>query len=115
MRDFTNLIIWQKSHLFTLKVYKATQHFPKYETFGLISQMRRSSYSIPTNIAEGSGRGTKPQFRNFLNIAAGSVSELRYQLILSKDLSYISEPTFLELTSELIEIQKMIRAYMEKL
>lgn len=115
MRDFTKLVIWQKSHLLTLKVYKVTKHFPKDETFGLTSQMRRSSYSIPTNIAEGSGRGTKPQFRNFLDIAAGSLSELHYQLILSKDLLYISETIFQELSYELIEIQKMLRAYMEKL
>jgi len=115
MRDFTKLAIWQRSHLFTLSIYKITKNFPKEELFALSSQMRRSSYSIPTNIAEGCGRVTTPQLKNFLNIAAGSAIELHYQLILSKDLFYIQESTFQKLSNEIIEIKKMIHAYMDKL
>lgn len=115
MRDFTKLSIWQRSHLLTLSIYKTTKNFPREELFALTSQMRRSSYSIPTNIAEGCGRTTRRQFKNFLNIAAGSATELHYQLILSKDLSYIQESTFHQLSNEVIEIKKMLHAYMDKL
>jgi four helix bundle protein len=111
MRDFTKLVIWQRSHQLTLNIYKITKQYPKEELFGLTSQMRRSSSAIPTNIAEGSGRNTNPQFKHFLEIATGSASELQNQLILSKDLEYISEITFNELHNETIEVRKMINAY----
>ena len=111
MRDFTKLLVWQKSHQLTLKIYKTTKLFPKEELFGLTSQMRRSSSSVPTNIAEGCGRDTKPQLKHFFEIASGSSSELNYQLILSKDLEYISESTFQELSNDSTEIMKMLHAY----
>ena len=85
MRNFQDLSIWSKSHLLTLKVYSITKNFPKEEMFGLISQMRRSTSSIPTNIAEGCGRSTNPDFKRFLIIATGSSSELECQLILAKE------------------------------
>lgn len=78
MRDFKSLIVWEKSHELTLLVYKVTSDFPRSEIYGLISQIRRSSSSIPTNIAEGCGRTTQSQMAHFLNIALGSASELRY-------------------------------------
>ncbi len=115
MRNFLNLEIWKRSHLLALKIYTITKSFPKEELFGLTSQMRRSSSSIPTNIAEGSGRNSNPQFLHFLQIATGSCSEIQYQFILSKDLSYISEEVFDELHSEIIEIRKMIFHYASKL
>lgn len=83
--------------------------------FGLTSQMRRSSSSVPTNIAEGCGRSTNPQIRHFFDIAAGSLSELHYQLILSKDLNYILETNFKELQEEAITIRKMVYSYSQKL
>lgn len=115
MRDFTQLSVWQKSHSLTLAIYSLTKDFPKEEIFGLTSQMRRSSYSIPTNIAEGCGRDTNPQFKNFLNIASGSATELQYQIILSRDLFYIDEITFEELFNQIIEIKKMLYSYMKTL
>ena len=115
MRAFSNLSIWQKSHSLTLKIYHITQSFPKEEVFGLTSQMRRSASSISTNIAEGCGRGSNPQFRRFLDFSIGSSSELEYQVILSKDLQYISENIFNELESLVIEVRKMIHAYRQKL
>ncbi|MBU1822329.1 MAG: four helix bundle protein, partial [Bacteroidetes bacterium] len=90
-------------------------HFPKEELYGLISQMRRSASSIPTNIAEGCGRNSNPDFSRFLVIAMGSTSELEYQLILSKDLEYISQASFEKLYSELIEIRKMLNTFIQKL
>jgi four helix bundle protein len=108
MRNFLNLVIWQKSHLLTLSIYRYTALFPKSEMFGLISQMRRSSSSISCNIAEGCGRHTIPDLIRFLTIAAGSCSELHYQLILVRDLGYIDSMTFIQLTQSLIELRKMI-------
>ncbi|MDE3144522.1 MAG: four helix bundle protein [Bacteroidota bacterium] len=115
MLDFQKLLIWQKSHALTLDVYKITKSFPKEEIFGLVSQMRRSASSIPTNIAEGSGRQTTADFKRFLVIGIGSVSELEYQFILSKDIGYISQEQFDSLSSKVIELRKMIFAYSQKL
>ena len=115
MRDFLTLEIWKRSHLLTLEIYKVTKKFPKGELFGLTSQMRRSVYSIPTNIAEGCGRNSNAQLVNFLQIATGSCSEIQYQLMLSKELLCITEELFSELHKEAVEIRKMIFKYSEKL
>jgi len=115
MRNFQDLSIWAKSHSLTLKIYSATQSFPKEEIFGLVSQMRRSSSSIATNIAEGCGRNSGPDFKRFLIIATGSSSELEYQLILSRDLKYLSESNFKELSNDVIEIRKMIYSFMKNM
>ena len=115
MRNFQELTIWQRSHFLTLKIYSVTKDLPKDEMFGLTSQMRRSSSSIPTNIAEGCGRNSNAELNRFFVIAAGSTSELQYQLILSKDLGYIIESVFKELHDETIQIRKMIYSYCDKL
>ena len=115
MRNYNDLSIWQKSHALTLKIYKITQFFPSNEAFGLTSQMRRSSASIPTNIAEGCGRNSDADFKRFLIIASGSASELDYQLILSKDLNYISLPDFEELHFQITEVRKMLFSLINKL
>ena len=115
MRNFQELTIWQRRHSLTLKVYSITNTFPKDELFGIISQMRRSSSSIPTNIAEGCGRNSNPEMKRFLIIATGSASELEYQLILSKDLKYLPENPYKELQNELIEIRKMIHSFIKNL
>lgn len=92
-----------------------TRDFPKSEAYGLISQMRRSSSSIPTNIAEGCGRNTDKDFARFLVTSMGSASELEYQLILSYDLKYIAQPEYESTLSELIEIKRMLNAFIQKL
>lgn len=115
MRNFRELAIWVRSHSFALKIYSLTRRFPREEIFGLISQMRRSASSIPTNIAEGSGRNSNPDFKRFLGMASGSSSELEYQLILSKDLKYFTEEVFKELEKELITIRKMIHAFIKNI
>lgn len=86
MRHFRDLLIRRRSHQLTLQVYRITHQFPKSETSGLVSQMRRSSSFVPMNIAEGSGRNTDKDFARFLVASMGSASELEYQLILSYDL-----------------------------
>jgi four helix bundle protein len=115
MRNFEQLEIWQRSHKLTLQIYFITKSFPKEELYGLVSQMRRAAASIPTNIAEGCGRTSIIELKRYLTIAAGSSSELQYQLMLGKDLSYLSESIFKELNEELIQIRKMIHSYCEKL
>lgn len=114
MKDFKQLLVWQKSHQFTLDVYAVTQSFPKDELFGLTSQIRRSSSSIPTNIAEGCGRGTDADFGRFLQIAMGSASEAEYQLLLSRDLNYINNVAFQELNDKVIEIKRMLTSLISK-
>ncbi len=83
--------------------------------YGLISQIRRSGSSMPTNIAEGCGRNTNPDFKRFLIMSTGSCSELEYQLLLSKDLGYLSETVFTELNKEVVEIRKSIYSYIKTL
>ena len=115
MRNFQELSIWQRSHSLTLKIYEITRSFPSDEIFGVTSQMRRSSSSVPTNIAEGCGRESNADLIRFLTIASGSVSELQYQILLSKDLGYINQSIYLEITNETIEIRKMIYSFIQKL
>ena len=115
MRDFHKLGIWQRSHQLTLDVYKVSKSFPKDELFGLTSQIRRATSSIPTNIAEGCGRASNKDFAHFLQIAIGSASEVEYELLLAHDLEYINDEAFNKLTSETIAIRKMIIKYQSEL
>lgn len=114
MRNFRNLKVWEKGHRLTLAIYRYTSSYPKEELYGLTSQMRRSSSSIPSNIAEGCGRNSQPQFARFLNIAFGSASELEYQIILSKDLGFIEEERFDKLFEKVTEIKKMLSSLMQQ-
>lgn len=115
MRDFQKLIIWQKGHQLTLKIYNITSSFPKEELYGLISQMRRSSSSIPTNIAEGCGHNSNAEMKRFLAISSASASELEYQIILSKDLGYISENRFQELLTFITDLKKMLHSFIKNI
>ena len=115
MKDFHNLKVWERGHALTLSVYKVTQNFPKEELYGLSSQIRRSSSSIPMNIAEGCGRDSQAEMTYFFQIAMGSSSELEYQLILAHDLQYLEENAYNEFLSELTEIRRMLNAYIQKL
>ena len=108
MKGFRNLKVWIKSHQLTLDIYKSTQQFPKEELFGLVSQLRRASASIPTNIAEGSGRKSEKEFIQFLSIALGSANEVDYLIELSKDLGFISQEIWTQLDQEINEIQSML-------
>ena len=108
MRDFKKYDIWQLSHSLTLEVYKITSNYPKEELYGLTSQIRRASFSIPTNISEGCGRNSDKEFNQFLNIALGSACETEYLLILSKDLQYINYEVFINLEKEINAIKSKI-------
>lgn len=115
MLNFKDLAIWQRSHKLTIEIYRATQSFPKEEVYGLTSQIRRAVSSIPTNIAEGCGRRTNAELTNFLNIASGSASEVEYEILLAKEIGYITAEQFEAWTKEIDEIRSMIAAYMKKL
>ena len=108
MRDFRQLAVWEKSHLLTLNVYKASSTFSPTELYGLTSQIRRSALSIPSNIAEGCGRDTEADFARFLQIALGSASELEYQLLLSRDLHYLADDLYEELSVNVTEVKRML-------
>jgi four helix bundle protein len=115
MQSFRNLKVWEKAHLLTLNVYKASRVFPREELYGLTSQMRRSSASIGANIAEGCCRKGDTELGRFLQIAMGSASELEYQLLLARDLEMIKSLDFQRLSGEVIEIKKMLAALIHKL
>jgi four helix bundle protein len=115
MHNFKNLKIWQKSRVLVKEVFLSTREFPAEEKFGLVSQILRSAYSIPSNIAEGSGRSSNKEFARFLDIALGSAFELETQLILASDIDYLSEDKLQEVQILLQEIQKMIYSFKMKL
>ena len=114
MHNFQELKIWQRAMDITEKTYRISAEFPTEEKFGLTSQIRRSAVSIPSNIAEGAGRNTDGEFKNFLGIASGSSNELFTQLILSYRLDLVAESIVKPLLNELIEVQKMNYALIQK-
>jgi len=115
MKSFEELEAWQKSHSLTLAVYKITNRFPKEERFGLVSQLRRASSSVPANIAEGFGRRTTKDFVRFLDISAGSLNETRYFLILSRDLEHISKEEYAGLRSHCDEVGRLLGGLIKSL
>lgn len=115
MRDYKKYTIWEKSHKLALEIYTTTKSFPKEEIYGITSQVRRASLSIPTNIVEGSGRNSQKEFAHFINIASGSAAETEYLIRFSFDLNYIDENQFNKLNNEIISLRKMLNAFHQKL
>jgi four helix bundle protein len=114
MQNYKDLKVWEKAHLFTLKVYEQTKSFPKEEIYSLTNQLRRSASSIPANIAEGCGKNSQLEFAHFLNIALGSANESEYFLILSKDLKYLVQETFDVLFNLINEVKGMLFGLISK-
>jgi four helix bundle protein len=108
LNRYKDLKVWQKAIELSIDIYQITEKFPKDERFGLVSQMNRSSVSIPSNIAEGAGRNGQKDFNNFLGIALGSCFELDTQLVISNKLNYLSDQEFEESELKLEHIQNMI-------
>ena len=108
MQDFKNLTVWQAARRMAISTYTLTRNFPQSEEFGLKAQMRRSSVSICTNIAEGSGRRGDREFRRFLDIALGSAFELECEVILSHDLAFITEIAKERTLADVSEIRRML-------
>jgi four helix bundle protein len=115
MQNFRNLKIWEASHQLVKEIYHCTQIFPKEETYGLSNQIRRACVSIPSNIAEGCGRGTDKDFARFVQIALGSASELEYQIFLAFELGYLSKTNYTKLTKDIHSIKKMLSSLRRKL
>ncbi len=108
IHSFTDLIAWRKAHNLVLMVYKLTDEFPKSEVFGLTNQIRRSAVSVTSNIAEGFSRVTNKDKSQFYAMSLGSLTELQSQLLIARDIGYISKENFM-ITSELsVEVSKLL-------
>jgi four helix bundle protein len=114
VRDFRELKVWERAHQMTLLAYRLTETFPKQELFGLSTQNRRCSSSIPANIAEGCGRLGNSEFHRFLQIACGSANELEYHFLLAKDLGFLSEGDYMSAQKQLLDIKRMLVALTRK-
>jgi four helix bundle protein len=114
MQRFTELKVWQRSHSLVLSVYRMTTGFPQNERYGLISQVRRSALSVPTNIAEGSKRLTSHEYARFLNMAEASLAETEYLLLVSRDLEYIASAAVNVCFSDVAELASMLHGLRKK-
>jgi len=113
LKSYKELIVWQKSMVLVKDIYKLTSAFPENEKYGLVSQMRRAAVSIPSNIAEGWGRLSRKSYIHFLRISRGSLFELETQILITKELNYISDSENSE--NIIIEISKMLNSLIRKL
>ena len=111
VRTFRDLKVWQKAHELVLQIYRVTNAFPVEEKYVLVSQVRRSVASIPTNIVEGFNRKTKKDYAHFINIANSSLEETKYHILLARDLGYIGESDFNVLRGGCDEIGKMLYSF----
>lgn len=115
MKDFKKQKVWEKSHSLTRAIYRASNNFPKDEMYGLTSRIRRASAPIPANIAEGCGRHGDAEFGRFPCIAMGSAGELKYHLLLGRDLGFLNDPDYESLSMELTEVKRMLTGFIKKL
>ena len=115
MQDFRELKAWQKAHELTLAVYRVTRTFPREEQYGVTSQLRRSAAAIPANLAEGRCRKGDLDFRRFVGIALGSAAETEYHLLLARDLGYIEDVQYGELSTDAQEVKRMLSALYARL
>jgi len=114
-KNYRDLIVWQKAMDLVLAIYKISKNFPKEETYCLTSQIRRAAISIPSNIAEGQGRRTKPDFRNFLSIAYGSLREVETQITIAQRLGYTDTATIEQVMNITSEVGRLINALSKSL
>ncbi len=115
MKRYQELIVWQRGMEVVKEVYGITASFPAEEKFGLISQIRRAAVSVPSNIAEGQGRLTKGEFKQFLGYARGSVFELETQLLLAGELHYATHENLTKILGLTSEVSKMLNALIKSL
>jgi four helix bundle protein len=108
IKSFTDLVAWKEGHKLVLQIYKLTDTFPKKELFSLTNQMRRSCISITSNISEGFSRRTKKDKVQFYYMAIGSMTELQNQLLISKDLGYMSKTDFMMVANQSVDVHKLL-------
>lgn len=115
IKSYKELIVWQKSIELVKEIFVLTENFPKSELYGLVSQMRRAAVSIPSNIAEGYGRNSSKEYAQFYFIAYGSALEVETQLIISKELQFVTEKELTKSKLLLEEVCKMLYAMIKKM
>lgn len=115
LASYQQLTVWQKAFELSIKIFRITSKFPKSELYGLVSQMRRCAVSIPSNIAEGYSRGYRQEYIQFLRTAFASGAELETQLLISRELVFLTLKEFDELNSLLLEVQKMLNKLISSL
>ena len=115
MKDFRSLKVWHKAHQLVLAVYRETAAFPVDERFGLTSQLRRASVSIPANLAEGCGRRTDDDFARFMDYSMGSASEVEYHLLLARDLGLLPTPAHHRLHEQTTEVKRMLASLQNRI
>ena len=115
MQNFKDLIVWKKAHENALMIYQLTKSFPREEQYGITSQLRRASVSVPTNIAEGCGKFTQKDFANFLQTSLGSSQEVEYLILLAFELTYITEKDYLKLNQSINEVKAMLISLIKKI
>lgn len=114
IKSFTDLNAWKEAHDLVLAVYKETRNFPKEELFGLVSQMRRCAVSITSNIAEGFGRQSYKEKTQFYHLSQGSLTELQNQLLIAKDVGFITKSKFKEMADKSVIVHKIINGLIKK-
>lgn len=115
MGDYRKLAVWEKAHHLAVAIYRLTRDFPKEELYGLTSQIRRAAVSIPSNLAEGSGKNTDAEVARFTRISLGSAKELEYQLLLARDLGYVADPAYQTLDTDVKQVLRMLAGFLQKL
>jgi len=115
MQNYKKLNVWDESHSLLLAIYKSSLKLPSDEKFNLTSQIRRSATSIPCNIVEGCSRETQKSKANFIQIAYSSSNELEYQILILKDLGYLSEEDFSSLQKQITKVKKMLFVFLKKI
>ena len=110
-----DLDVFKLSHSLSLEIFRITKTFPEEEKFGLISQMRRAAYSVPMNLMEGAHRLSSKEYRQFVGISKGSTGEVKYQLLLCRDLGYISEDHYSEMISKYERVSQMLTKLVKSL
>lgn len=114
-QSFRDLIVWQRAVDLTTEIYRLTESFPNAEMYGLTSQLRRAAVSVASNIAEGTGRGSKGEFRQFLNMARGSICEVQTQLIIAGTLGFAGSEKLLHTESTANEVGRMLNGLIQSL
>src|SRR5574341_1279834 len=115
VRSFQDLEVWKKAHALVLEIYKRTDQFPEKERYGIVSQIRRASSSVPTNLAEVGKRGSKKDYAHFVNMAESSLEETKYHLILSRDLGYFKDEVYKVLIEAADEVGRMLHGLKKSL
>lgn len=115
MRDFRKYNVWNAAVELATDIYRLTEKFPKFERYGLCDQMQRAAISISSNIAEGSSRTSEKEFAHFLEMAQGSAFEVETQMLIAKNLGYISEEQYNELFNKITAIERLINTFISKL